>query len=117
MRARAADLNLAVAAALAQGIRHQPDEGDVLAAGFAHAIVRRLQALERSLSFGVGQLGEEPCEGAALFECEVVVVHAATVHQDAGAGSPRRGRGRYDSFLGETGTEFMSQRAKVLWVI
>src|SRR4249920_3269450 len=39
------------------------------------------------------------------------------VHQTRLPGPPRDDRGRYYSWLGETGTRFMSQRAKVLWVI
>jgi hypothetical protein len=70
------ELKLAGGAALAQRIRHQPDERDVRPARLANAIVRGVQAFEGGLPYVIGKLREKPSEGAALLEGEVVVVHA-----------------------------------------
>src|SRR3954462_4913058 len=113
MRALLPDLNLAAAATLAQRVGHQPDERDVLAAGFADAIVGRVQALQSGLLFGLGELRQEPRQRASLFEREVVVVHAEKVHQSPASSYPAMG-GKGNMPDGETGKGFMSQRAKVL---
>src|SRR5882762_4715402 len=118
MRALLRDLNLAVAAAFAQRIGHQPHERDVLAARLAHAVVGGVQAFQRGLLFAVRELREEPGQGAALLEGEVVIVHGVKRYTNPPAASHLGGVGEGMILsLGEMGTGFMSQRAKVLWVI
>src|SRR6185436_1932637 len=82
-------LKSAGGAALAQRIRHQPDERDVRTARLAHAIVRRVQAFEGGLPLFIRKLGEKPGEGAALLEGEVVVVHGVKRYTNPpGASNP-----------------------------
>src|SRR6185436_9899910 len=83
MRAPGRTSNPTGGAALSQRIRHQPHERDVRAAGLAHAVVRRVQAIEGGMPFRLGELREEPGQSAALLEGEIVVVHA-------GKGTPNR---------------------------
>ena len=89
MGAPPANPNLAAGAAPAQGIGHQPDEGDVPAARFADAVIGCVQPFQRGVAFSFRELGEKAGEGAALLEGEIVVVHGVKRYTNPpGASNP-----------------------------